>query len=193
MIACVRLAIVWFFASSPLAAQTLSAERGICRRSRRYKFHDLYWDPPEELRALNKLYGDLSEAQKKLIFELELKLGAPAGRPAIAEKRGPPGRKVRSGPVRGCPMGLPRLLPVGQYTPRTPAKPLTRRRRLCGLWWCWWWRAATRSLPTVRWAGYVASAFNSSEVRYADQSKSTFDRRSFCDTNFRANLRCSRF
>ncbi len=30
--------------------------------------------PPEELTALNKLYGDLSETQKKLIAELEQKL-----------------------------------------------------------------------------------------------------------------------
>ena len=70
--------IVWFFASSPLAAaQTLRAEQGSFVAGRDVKNSTInIGTPPEELRALNKLYGDLSEAQKKLIAELEQKLAS---------------------------------------------------------------------------------------------------------------------
>ena len=68
--------IIWFFGASPrAAAQTLSAETGgvVIGRDVRNSTINI-GTPPEELKALNKLYGDLSEAQKKLIAELEQKL-----------------------------------------------------------------------------------------------------------------------
>ena len=69
-------AVVWFFASSPLAAaQTLRAESGGVVIGRDVINSTINIGiPPEELAALVKLYADLSETQKKLIAELEQKL-----------------------------------------------------------------------------------------------------------------------
>ena len=68
-------AVVWFFASSPLAtAQTLSAESGGVVIGRAAKDTTINIGiPPEQLAALLKLSADLSETQKKLIAELEQK------------------------------------------------------------------------------------------------------------------------
>ena len=68
-------AVVWFFASSPLAAaQTLRAESGGVVIGRDAKDTTINIGiPPEQLAALLKLSADLSETQTKLIAELEQK------------------------------------------------------------------------------------------------------------------------